>query len=107
MTIIQFPDRGGRKPPPPPAAPLVAERPKNEQNGPQNVFGKFLINVAIALFALTWPLSGWLVGIDLLFQFLRMLVFWSTPGTYAGWTFLFHCAVVIGLVKFFFSYKPD
>jgi hypothetical protein len=54
--------------------------------------------------AMTWPITRWIVRLDLLFSFLRML-FGVTP--HAGWVFLLHVAMAISLAAFVIFYRPD
>lgn len=44
---------------------------------------------------------------DVLFQLLRALVLWDTPGTHAGWTFILHYAVFCYLTWFVAYGNPD
>lgn len=37
------------------------------------------------------------IGVDLIYQFFRMLYYWHTPGMHAGWTFLLHYGVFMGV----------
>lgn len=55
---------------------------------------------------LLWPLLRYVVILDCVYQFLRMLWFWNSPGTFAGITFLLHFAVLTGLTYFVSVYKP-
>lgn len=55
---------------------------------------------------LVWPILKWIVSIDCVFQFVRMMYFWDTPGVYVGWTFLLHFAGLTALTYFVSIYKP-
>ncbi len=44
---------------------------------------------------------------DVLFQLLRALVLWDTPGAHAGWTFLLHYAFFCYLTWFVAYGNPD
>jgi hypothetical protein len=44
---------------------------------------------------------------DVLFQLLRALVLWDTPGAHAGWTFLLHYGFFCYLTWFVAYGKPD
>lgn len=55
---------------------------------------------------LVWPILKWIISIDCFFQLIRMIYHWETPGVYAGWTFLFHFAVLTALTYFVSVYKP-
>jgi hypothetical protein len=41
----------------------------------------------------------WILSIDCFLQLIRMIHHWSTPGVYAGWTFLFHFALLVVLTQ--------
>ena len=56
--------------------------------------------------ALIWPFLKWIIAFDVVFQFIRMIYYWDTPGVYAGWTFLMHFTVLIILILFI-SYDFD
>lgn len=56
--------------------------------------------------ALVWPLLKWVLSIDCFFQLVRMIYYWDTPGTYAGWTFLGHFVVLTAMTYFVTLYKP-
>ncbi|MCG5075842.1 hypothetical protein L5014_21110 [Paraburkholderia sp. RG36] len=55
---------------------------------------------------LLWPFARWIIGIEVGFQFFRMLWYWHTPGVHAGWTFLLHFGVLTALTYFIAFYKP-
>jgi hypothetical protein len=65
-----------------------------------------VMRVIWLLVVLTWPLVSWAGSIYVFFQFLRMLYHWNTPGSYAGWSFLAHFAMLVVLVCFITMYKP-
>jgi hypothetical protein len=66
-----------------------------------------LASVVLAVFLFTGPLLLWLVGADLVFQLLRTLVLWNTPGAHAGLTCLLHFAVVAFCVLVVVLAPPD
>jgi hypothetical protein len=55
---------------------------------------------------LVWPILKWVIALDCVYQLVRMLYHWNTPGVYAGWTFVFHFAVLTALTYFVSVYKP-
>ena len=55
---------------------------------------------------LLWPLLKYVVILDCVFQFFRMLWYWNTPGTFAGFKFLLHFAVLVGLTWFVSVHEP-
>ncbi|MDD5631801.1 MAG: KleE stable inheritance protein [Methylococcales bacterium] len=59
-----------------------------------------------AFSVLVWPILKWVVSIDCVFQFIRMLYFWNTAGHYAGAVFLLHFFVLTFLTYFVTIYKP-
>ena len=58
------------------------------------------------LFVLLWPIVGWVFSIEVFFQFLRMLYYWNTPATHAGWTFLIHFSALAVLTYMVGFYRP-
>lgn len=56
------------------------------------------------LVAMSWPITRWMVKLDLLFAFLRML-FHVTP--HAGFEFIAHCVIAAALAGFVIFYRPD
>lgn len=57
--------------------------------------------------ALLWSLLKWVLAIDVTWQLARMLYFWQTPGVHAGWTFLGHFVVLVGLTCFVAVRRPQ
>lgn len=55
---------------------------------------------------LVWPLLKWVVSLEVLYQLVRMMIYWDTPGMHAGWTFLGHFAVLTALTYYVGVYKP-
>ncbi|MGZ3238632.1 MAG: KleE stable inheritance protein [Burkholderiaceae bacterium] len=53
-------------------------------------FGAAVLKVIWVLTVLIWPLLRIVLAMDCVYQFVRMLYHWNTPGVHAGWTFLFH-----------------
>ena len=58
----------------------------------------------IGVFA--WPLIKWVLSIDCVVQFLRMLYFWNNTGHNDGVIFLLHFALLTILTYFVTIYKP-
>ena len=78
--------------------------PANEPTRPV-VWGG-LVKVVWVVAVLVWPVLKWVVTLDVLFQFVRMLYHWNTPGVFAGWTFMLHFTVLTALTYFVSMYKP-
>jgi hypothetical protein len=55
---------------------------------------------------LAWPLLRWALSIDVLFQFVRMVYHWNTPGAFAGWTFVLHFVLLTAFTYYVSIYKP-
>ena len=55
---------------------------------------------------LAWPLIKWVLSIDCVVQFLRMLYFWNSIGHNCGAIFLLHFALLTILTYFVTIYKP-
>lgn len=112
MTIIQFP--GKFRPPPRPLAPQRPV-PKARAAAGSTVrkrslgykVARALTNVLWCVVIFTWPLLEWVLSMDVLFQFLRMLYYSGTPGMHAGWTFTMHFLIFIGLYFFMVFYKAE
>jgi hypothetical protein len=58
------------------------------------------------LAVLCWPLIRWVLALDCVFQGLRALWYWHTPGTYAGWVFILHFALLTALTYYVSCYRP-
>lgn len=82
--------------------PAVAATPKAAGRG----VGAAVIKGIWVLTVLVWPILKWVVSIDCVFQFARMMYHWNTPGVHAGFTFLAHFAVLTALTYFVSIYKP-
>lgn len=87
--VIAFPAQSTVKPPTvegaSPTTVLNAPTDAAKRGMPSRVF-----SIAWIVFLLTWPLVQWVVAFDIVFQFLRALYYWNTPGVYAGFTFVIH-----------------
>jgi len=68
--------------------------------------GNPLLKGLWVLTVLLWPLLKYVVILDCVFQFFRMLWFWNTPGTFAGFNFIFHFAILVALTWFVSCYQP-
>jgi hypothetical protein len=112
--IIQFP-KSARVP-----APVIKEMPRPAAKTAlvmQGIrfFARFLVGLVKGVSAIVflvgcaiWPVLAWIISADLLFHFIRMIYFWNTPDTYAGWIFLLHLGVPIicmGYFIFIFNLK--
>ena len=85
---------------PPPKA-QAAPAPKAQSGGALAGIVKAVWVVTV----LVWPILRWIVALDVVFQFVRMLWYWHTPGTHAGWLFLLHFGVLTALTYFVSLYK--
>jgi hypothetical protein len=96
--IVKFPD-AGQEPPAggKQAAPRQADRPTSDP---------VVLKVLWVVTVLLWPLLKWVVALDCVFQLLRTVYYWDTPGVHAGWTFFLHFAVLTALTYFVSIYKP-
>ena len=91
--IIQFPSAPGKEKSPsvpagPPARPCLRK-------------------ILWVIVVLLWPALRFIMTCDVLFQLLRVLVLWDTPGTHAGWALLLHLAVFCYLTWFVAYGDPD
>lgn len=55
---------------------------------------------------LLWPILKWVIALDCVFQLMRTMYYWDTPSMYAGWKFMLHFAVLVGVTYFVSRYKP-
>jgi len=65
-----------------------------------------MIKVVWVVTLLIWPVLKWVLSIMTFFQGVRMLYHWSTPGMYAGWSFIAHFTVLTAITYFVGVYKP-
>lgn len=65
-----------------------------------------LLGIVWSLTVLVWPLLRWVIALDCVYQLVRMLWFWDTPGTYAGFTFVAHYAFLFAMTYFVMFGKP-
>ncbi|MGK5079104.1 KleE stable inheritance protein [Janthinobacterium sp. HLX7-2] len=100
--IIQFPVAAGGKDK---AQPLP--EPERQSVPPIPEKGPSIRQIVWVLTVLCWPLLRFVMVCDVLFQLLRALVLWDTPGTHAGWTFTLHYAVFCYLTWFVAYGNPD
>ena len=102
--IIQFPRRDSPAATPRLAPQVVQPKPLAAAGG-GGVLSN-LIKVVWVVTVLLWPLMKWILSLDVLFQFARIVYHWNTPDVYATWTFLFHLALLLVLTYFVSLYKP-
>lgn len=98
--IIKFPRQADAAVEVEPKVPVLMPKVKGPGVGATVVKGVWVFTV------LVWPILKWIISIDCFFQIIRMIYHWETPGVYAGWTFLFHFAVLTALTYFVSVYKP-
>jgi len=55
---------------------------------------------------LVWPFLKWFVVLDCVWQLMRTMYYWDTPGAYAGMKFFLHFGVLVALTYFVSCYKP-
>lgn len=95
--IVKFPGAKQVPPEPPAEAPKQAATPSND---PPLLKGIWVVTV------LLWPFLKWIVALDCVYQMVRMMYHWNTPGVFAGFTFLMHFGVFVALTYFVSIYKP-
>ncbi len=52
------------------------------------------------------PVWKWIAVIDMLFQLLKTMYYWDTPGAHAGWIAVLHIGVFLGLYFYVLFHKP-
>ncbi|TWI62533.1 hypothetical protein IP91_04053 [Pseudoduganella lurida] len=107
--IFEFPksDRVQERVAPSPSAPedpALAPRPVSPwRTLCRNPLFLLVYGVFVMVVVMTWPLLRWVVTVDLMFQLVRAMVLWDTPGVHAGFTCFVHFAVVILLAVIVFA----
>jgi len=81
---------------------LVSPRPIKAKPG----YAHGVIKLFWVVGVLAWPLIKWVLSIDCVVQFLRMLYFWNSIGHNGGAIFLLHFALLTILTYFVTIYKP-
>ena len=66
-----------------------------------------VVKVLYFLAVLTYPVTKWIMGLDVFIHFVLMLVMWNRPGAHAGWTFLIHLGACTFLTWFVEHYQPS
>jgi hypothetical protein len=70
------------------------------------VLWEMTVAIVWILVFFAWRIVRWPYAIFCAFQFLRMLINWSTPGVHAGWTFLGYFAVLCFFENLPLIYRP-
>jgi len=85
---------------------LVLPLPKAKMPRKKPGIGSTLIKIVWVLVVLLLPLVEWIIALDCVFQFFRMLYYWNTKGVHAGVTFSLHFFSYAALICFVALYKP-
>ncbi len=67
-----------------------------------HIIGKATSVIRILL-AICWAPIKWILSIDCFFQLMRMMYYWNDPSVHAGWTFMAHFSLFVGLMVFLTS----
>lgn len=97
--VIPFPirDRIVQLAEPPPAEPPPsAAEPRMDK----------ILSVIWNVTAVCWSFMRFVLPLIVLWQFVRMLWFWNSPGVHAGWRFLAYFAGYTALYYFVAFYRP-
>ena len=84
-------------------------KPASTARAPRGKGRRFLTGLFGGIWLLTVllsPLLQWVLKYDCVFQLIRMLYYWNTPGMHAGWTFLLHFGAMTGLFCYVAFGKP-
>jgi hypothetical protein len=103
--IVKFPKEHRSRPAPAEALtqqPLKVEAKQVKSRG----FLSALSKGAWVLTAICWPVLKWVLSLDCVFQLVRMIYHWDTPGIYAGWNFLLHFSVLCAATYYVSLHKP-
>lgn len=84
----------------------VPARPAKRSNAIAKAVLAGAVRVVWVVTVLVWPLLRWVLSFEVLFQMMRMVYYWNTPGLHAGWTFLLHFALLTALTYFVSAYIP-
>lgn len=102
--IIEFPNK------PKEVTQPIADTTKHKSN---LMIGKVIakifrvtIDVIWVVTGLFFPLLSWIIALDCVVQFIRMMYYWHDKNVHAGVTFLLHFAVLTSLYFFTFLYRP-
>ena len=87
-------------------ASLVLPLPKAKMPRKKPGIGSALIKIIWVPAVLLFPLVEWIIALDCVFQFFRMLYYWNTNGVHAGVTFGLHFIGYAALICFVALYKP-
>lgn len=85
--IVYFPKREHRATSPPKEA---ENKPKRQR---LRRLGRGLATAAWVITASVWPFVGWLVALDVAWQFGQMLYYWDSQGIAASMDFIVHFSV--------------
>ena len=85
---------------------LVLPLPKAKMPRKKLGIGSTLIKIVWVLVVLLLPLVEWIIALDCVFQFFRMLYYWNTKEVHAGITFSLHFFSYAALICFVALYKP-
>lgn len=67
---------------------------------------RVIIDVVWVVTALFFPILSWIIALDCVFQFIRMIYYWHDKNIHAGITFSLHFAFLVFLNVFVMLYKP-
>lgn len=102
--IIKFPKELAAPAVPEPVQPAGA--PATPAKSPGGGFMAFLARFVWVVTVLLWPILKWVLSFATSIQFIRMLIYWNTPGVHAGWTFLAYFAALTALTCYVSIYRP-
>lgn len=84
----------------------VTARPARRSNAMAKAILAGMVRVIWVVTVLVWPVLRWVLSFEVLFQMMRMVYHWNTPGMHAGWTFVLHFAALTALTYFVSAYTP-
>ena len=85
---------------------LVLPLPKAKIPRKKPGIGSALIKIIWVPAVLLFPLVEWIIALDCVFQFFRMLYYWNTKEVHAGLTFVLHFFGLTALICFVALYIP-
>lgn len=100
--IVDFP-----KSPPQAEAPPEWQRKPRRNHIRMRRLGRVLATVLWVVFATVWRFVGWIVALDVAWQFGQMFYYWDSQGIAAGFDFALHFTVFCVLSYYVANGCPD
>jgi len=103
--IVKFPKEHRNRPQPAEPALPKPEKVKAKQVKSGGILNALSKGIWV-LTAICWPVLKWVLSLDCVYQLVRMIYHWDTPGAHAGWNFLLHFSVLCAVTYYVSVHKP-